>query len=59
MDLVGQPSELPRFDVMWLGPHGEVRRRLTEAAETAFEEVPPVRDFPSYRGQRHFPGLYY
>jgi hypothetical protein len=25
----------------------------------AFEDVPPVRDFPSYRGQRHVPGLYW
>jgi hypothetical protein len=44
---------------MWLGPRGEVRLPLAEAAQTAFEDVPPVRDFASYRGQRHFPGLYY
>jgi hypothetical protein len=24
-----------------------------------FEDVPPVRGFPSYRGQRNFPGLYF
>ena len=24
-----------------------------------FEDVPPVRDFPSYTGQRNFPGLYF
>lgn len=24
-----------------------------------FEDVPPVRDFPSYKGQRNFPGLYF
>jgi hypothetical protein len=59
MDDEDQPSELSRFHVAWLSQHGEVRAPLVDAAATAFEEVPPVRDFPSYRGQRHFPGLYY
>jgi len=29
------------------------------AAGTAFEYVVPVREFPSYRGQRHFPGRWW
>jgi hypothetical protein len=47
------------FDVAWLEAGVEVRRPLRDAVETAFEDVAPVRDFPSYRGQRHFPGLYW
>ena len=53
------PSELSGFSVTWLGQQGEVRVPLADAASTAFEDAPPVRDFPSYQGQRHFPGLYY
>lgn len=47
------------FDLAWLGTGGEVRQPLLRTAETAFEDVAPVREFPSYRGQRHFPGLYW
>jgi len=47
------------FDLAWLGMEGEVRQRLLTAAETALEYAAPVREFPSYRGQRHFPGLYW
>ncbi len=38
---------------------GEVRRRLVDAADVPFEQVPAVRSFPSYRGQRNYPGLYW
>lgn len=38
---------------------GEVRLWLRDAAGFAFEAVAPVRSFPSYRGQRNFPGFYY
>lgn len=47
------------FEVSWVGPAGEVREPLAVAVRAAFEDVPPVRSFPSYRGQRHFPGWYY
>ena len=32
---------------------------LTACWNTRFEDVPPVRSFPSYKGQRNFPGLYF
>jgi hypothetical protein len=47
------------FDLAWLGVEGQVRQPLLRAAGTAFEDVTPVREFPSCRGQRHFPGLYW
>jgi hypothetical protein len=47
------------FDVAWLAGGSEVRKPLSAAAGTPFEYVAPVREFPSYRGQRHFPGLYW
>jgi hypothetical protein len=59
MDTGDQPGELPGFTITWLSPQGEARARLADAANITFEHAPPVRDFPSYRGQRHFPGLYY
>ncbi|MGW7027117.1 TnsA-like heteromeric transposase endonuclease subunit [Streptomyces xanthophaeus] len=51
--------EVTGFDVAWVEGGVEVRRPLRDAVGIAFEDVPPVRDFPSYRGQRHFPGLYW
>jgi hypothetical protein len=39
---------------------GRVRReRLTECAAVSFESVAAVRSFPSYRGQRNWPGLWW
>lgn len=38
---------------------GEVRRRLVDVAVVPFEGVPAVRSFPSYRGQRNYPGMYW
>jgi hypothetical protein len=32
---------------------------LSACWNARFEDVPPVRDFPSYQGQRSFPGLYF
>lgn len=32
---------------------------MAEVADVGFEAVAAVREFPSYRGQRHFPGWYY
>ncbi|PSL42908.1 hypothetical protein B0I31_1342 [Saccharothrix carnea] len=37
----------------------ERRTELDETASAPFEAVSPVRRFPSYRGQRNFPGLYW
>ncbi len=48
------------FEISWVEPDGGVRRRpLVEAGAVAFEGMLPVREFSSYRGQRHFPGLYW
>ena len=48
------PPEVSDFDLAWLERGVEVRKPLGYAAEVAFEEAAPVRDFPLYRGQRHF-----
>jgi hypothetical protein len=50
----GAPPEVSDFDLAWLERGVEVRKPLGYAAEVAFEEAAPVRDFPLYRGQRHF-----
>lgn len=51
------------FDVLYLEPDavGGVERRGPLAAcwGARFEDVPPVRNFTSYLGQRNFPGLYF
>lgn len=50
--------ELRYLDV---GGAGFVERQgvLTACWSARFEDVPPVRRFPSYQGQRNFPGLYF
>jgi hypothetical protein len=48
------------FEVVYLdNGNAEVRCALDVAANIAFEHVRPVRSFPSYKGQRNYPGLYY
>jgi TnsA-like endonuclease N terminal len=47
------------WTVSWLLADGEASRPVAEAADVGFEAVAAVREFPSYRGQRHFPGWYY
>ncbi|WP_443051338.1 hypothetical protein [Streptomyces sp. NBC_00234] len=47
------------FEVGWRDDHGEHRLPLADAVSVPFEAGRPVRSFPSYRGQRHFPGLYW
>ncbi|MGO4459899.1 TnsA-like heteromeric transposase endonuclease subunit [Streptomyces sp. M-16] len=53
------PAGVDAFEVGWRDAGGEYRRPLSEVAMVAFEAGLPVRGFPSYRGQRHFPGLYW
>jgi hypothetical protein len=53
------PLQVDGFEVGWRDDRGEHRRSLEDAVSVAFEEGRPVRGFPSYRGQRHFPGLYW
>ncbi|MGW0995055.1 TnsA-like heteromeric transposase endonuclease subunit [Streptomyces sp. NPDC002523] len=52
-------SQVGGFEVGWRDADDEHRRPLAEAVSVAFEDGRPVRGFPSYRGQRHFPGLYW
>jgi hypothetical protein len=48
------------FEVVWLDASAiEQRAWLAEAVMVTFEQVPPVRRFSSYRGQRNFPGLWW
>ncbi|MFE3945064.1 hypothetical protein ACFXPV_24900 [Streptomyces sp. NPDC059118] len=43
-----------------MGGDGVERRvPLASAAGVRFEDGRPVREFPSYRGQRNYPGLYW
>jgi hypothetical protein len=48
------------FEVEFLGVDGVVQRGpLAQCWSVRFEEVAPVRSFPSYRGQRNFPGWWW
>jgi hypothetical protein len=51
------------FELRYLedGERGPAERQglLSACWNARFEDVPPVRDFPSYQGQRSFPGLYF
>jgi len=48
------------FGVLYLAADGSERRELLSRSwNVRFEAVPPVRTFPSWRGQRHFPGLWW
>ncbi|MFI9228495.1 TnsA-like heteromeric transposase endonuclease subunit [Streptomyces rimosus] len=47
------------FEVGWRDAADEYRCPLAEVASVPLESGLPVRGFPSYRGQRHFPGLYW
>ncbi|WP_449061538.1 TnsA-like heteromeric transposase endonuclease subunit [Planomonospora algeriensis] len=47
------------FEVAFLSAGQEARRPLSEARSIAFELVEPVRSFPSFKGQRNFPGLWW
>ncbi|WP_202534625.1 TnsA-like heteromeric transposase endonuclease subunit [Streptomyces sp. SID3212] len=53
------PLDVGGFEVGWRDARGEHRCPLAEAAVVEFEAGLPVRGFPSYRGQRNFPGLYW
>lgn len=48
------------FGLRYLGPSGDVRNEaLGSEWRTRFGAVSPVRQFPSYRGQRNFPGSWW
>lgn len=47
-------------EVSWVDPGSQRRAAdLDGVAGVAFEDAVPVRDFPSYRRQRHFPGMWW
>jgi hypothetical protein len=49
-----------RFEAIYTAPEGAERRvALHELARVSLEQCRPVRSFPSYRGQRNFPGWYW
>lgn len=51
---------LDGFEVAYIDSGGTERRRpLTDAWAVRFEDVVPVREFRSYKGQRHLPGLWW
>src|SRR6266540_5745494 len=53
-------ARLDEFELVWLDAEGtEQRAWMAQAAMVAFEQVPPVRGFPSFRGQRSFPGSWW
>ena len=48
------------FEVTYAGPDGrEVRAGLDRLRRADLEACPPVRSFPSYKGQRNYPGWYW
>jgi hypothetical protein len=56
----GHRGAIIGFEVGFVDPHvGERRASLGDVVEMAFERVAPVRSFPSYKGQRNYPGYYY
>ena len=49
-----------RASLVFAGPGGSRHREPLERCwDVRFERVPPVRSFPSRRGKRHFPGLWW
>ena len=53
-------DEVTSYEVEFAERIGELRRGpIAELWSVPFERVRPVRTFPSFRGQRSFPGLYY
>lgn len=56
----GRTGRPEGFELAYVDAAGEeTRRPLAEALTVRLENARPVRRFPSYRGQRNYPGLYY
>lgn len=59
-DAGGPESAAGDVEVSWADPGGQrCSFGLESVAGIAFEDALPVREFLSYRGQRHFPGLWW
>jgi hypothetical protein len=55
--LVSAETVGSRFEIAYVGVDGEdCRQPLAQGWRVRFEDAPPVRSFPSVKGQRHFPG---
>jgi hypothetical protein len=61
--MAASARRVSRFELRYLDVGGarfvERRGALSACWSTRFEDVPPVRSFPSYRGQRSFSGWYF
>lgn len=56
----GAPGYVDGFDVAYVtGDGAQVRVPLADAWAVRLESAAPVRDFASYRGQRHLPGRWW
>ena len=59
-DAGGDEAAAGDVEVSWADQAGQRRSaRLGSVAGIAFEDATPVREFFFYRGQRHFPGLWW
>lgn len=56
----GAPNDPRGMEIGFVDADGrEHRMPLAAAADVPFEQVRPVRAFPTFKGQRNFPGWYY
>jgi hypothetical protein len=56
----GAPVGGGGFEVGFADATGQARREeLAAVAGAAFEDASPVRSFPSFKGQRNSPGLWW
>uniref|UniRef100_UPI003F494E4B TnsA-like heteromeric transposase endonuclease subunit n=1 Tax=Amycolatopsis sp. CA-096443 TaxID=3239919 RepID=UPI003F494E4B len=55
----GAPPPGERFEVAFADDDGEQRLPWTAAWSVPFESCRPVREFPSYKGQRHLSGRWW
>lgn len=57
---LGDADRRGDVEVSWADPDGQrCSAGLDDVAGIAFEDALPAREFLSYRGQRHFPGLWW
>jgi hypothetical protein len=59
-DVIAESVADADFEVAFIGRDGGERRMaLPQCWSVGFEQVPPVREFASFPGQSHFPGLWW
>lgn len=57
--LGGASASVEQFEVAFAHGQDEQRLPLTMTLSVPFESCRPVRDFPSYKGQRHYSGRWW